>query len=247
MTDNVTDVDLFAAPAPTAPQVPAEISVNELVGEGKKYKTPDELAKAKIHADRHIETLEQTLEALRADLNTRITLEEFMTKVSSKDGAPQVVEPSASNVVPPANTDALTPEKVLELVRAEEAKKARAANTEFVKQELTKKYGGDYLNSLNAKTAELGLTPKQVQEMAATAPKALLALFDKPAPAPTAPVAPPRNAINSAAQPPLSNERDAAYYKNLLKTDPRKYWSRDVQIQMHDDALRLGDNFHKRK
>lgn len=244
MTDDVTNVDLFTAPVVVNP--PAEVSADQLVGEGKKYKTPDDLAKAKLHADTHIERLTQELEALRTDLNTRITLEEFMTKVSSPNNVAPVVDPTPSTVAP-ANADNLTAEKVQEILDQRDAQKTRAANTEYVKNELSKKFGGDYLNNLNAKTQELGLTPAQVQTMAATAPKALLALFGTTAaPVPPGRTAPPTSAYDPNRGPQVSNDRDAQFYKKLLKENPREYWSRETQIRMHDDAMRLGANFNKR-
>lgn len=245
MTDDVTNVDLFVAPV--APVQNTEVAVADLVGEGKKYKSPDDLAKAKLHADRHIEELQESLAALKQELNTRITMEEFVTKVSSQNDLQTAVVPEVGTVAP-ANTDNLTREQVLEMFKNEEAKKVRATNTRYVQQELAKKFGGDYLNSLNEKTSELGMTPAQVQEMAATAPKALLALFGNvpSTPTPTGRTAPPPSAFDMGKQPMTSNDRDYAYYRNLLKTNPKEYWRRETQIKMHEDAIRLGDNFKKR-
>jgi hypothetical protein len=38
-------------------------------------------------------------------------------------------------------------------------------------------------------------------------------------------------------------ERDSSYYDNLRKTDPKRYFTQEVQAQRHRDALKLGEKF----
>src|ERR1700744_6434466 len=91
--DNILDVD----------NTPKEISLEDLVGPGKKYASPQELAKAYYNADTHIKTLTQKQDELRADYlkereenQTRAKLEELIKRldgVSQPDqSTPVVVE-----------------------------------------------------------------------------------------------------------------------------------------------------------
>jgi hypothetical protein len=40
-----------------------------------------------------------------------------------------------------------------------------------------------------------------------------------------------------------TGERDSSYYDNLRKTDPKRYFTQEVQAQRHRDALKLGEKF----
>ena len=237
-TDNV---DLFANVE--APPAPIEDTLAELVGPGKKYADTETALKALVHSQRHIEKLEQNNSDLRSELNTRLTLEDFVTKVSSKTNGtvtPQHVEEPGDDV--PAANSALTVDKVLELVRAEDAKKQRAANAALVKSELVKKYGNDYVNSLRAKAEQLGLTSEDINEMSQTKPKALLALLGDNR-QDQSQTAPPRTQLNTQVNVSDPNRRNYAYYQRLYKEDPKRYLSAPVQLEMDREAQRQGSSF----
>lgn len=36
------------------------------------------------------------------------------------------------------------------------------------------------------------------------------------------------------------------YWEKVRAKDPQRYWRRDTQIQIHKEAVTLGDQFHKR-
>ena len=71
-------------------------TAEDLVGEGKKFKTIDDLAKGKAQADTHITNLEKELAELRQDLSARLTVEDFVSRVGkprSESENNQVSEP----------------------------------------------------------------------------------------------------------------------------------------------------------
>jgi hypothetical protein len=79
--------------------------------------------------------------------------------------------------------------------------------------------------------------------MAATSTTAFLKLIDsvKPADAPLA--VPPRSAVDTGRQAPVTGRKNKAYYDNLRKTDLNTYFSKRVQNEMHAEALRQGADF----
>jgi hypothetical protein len=107
---NVDNNDLFAADDTT-------VSFDQLVGEGKRYANGDVLARSKIEADKAIKQREQELAELRAELNTRLSLEEFLAKTSanvSTQGNNPPVEQTPQKV---EATPSVSKDEVLNLVR----------------------------------------------------------------------------------------------------------------------------------
>jgi hypothetical protein len=91
---------------------------------------------------------------------------------------------------------------------------------------------------VQARANELGVTLDEAAAMARKSPKAFLELF--------VPKGTTSNAASSggtgvtgqrSAPVTGTNVRDKAFYTNLRKTDPRKYWSVDVQAQMRRDLF----------
>lgn len=244
MSDDVTNVDLFDNTniEPAAPAV--EDFTAELVGPGKKYADVGTALKALYHSQNHIERLEQNNSDLRSEIKTRMTIEEFLDKMKNpQDNTANEEElPEPGNNAPSA--DALTPEKVLELVRNERGKEARAANAKSVKDALIAKYGSDYVNALRVKTEQLGLSADDINEMSQTKPKAILALLGVEERTVVPSAAPPRNGMQQSNLPQDANRRNYAYYQKMFKEQPKRYMSSEVQLEMDREAQRQGSSFY---
>src|SRR5690242_15072647 len=104
-----------------------------LVGEGKKFKTPQDLAKGKMESDKFIVQLQKEQAALREELNKRLSVEEFVEKMN-KAPAPSASTPPNQGTEERdlQNTANLTPEQVSKLVQEtfekQKQEDARAAN-----------------------------------------------------------------------------------------------------------------------
>src|SRR4051812_10177738 len=77
--------------------------VVELVGEGKTYKTVDELAKGKINADIHIKRLEEEAKALREQLAGAKSVEDVLEAVKANSVSRQTPSDNG-NVASPAGS-----------------------------------------------------------------------------------------------------------------------------------------------
>lgn len=162
---------LFGAdPAPQTPatteQAPSPFTA--LVGESGKYKTPDELAKAYIHADTFIEQLKAENAQLRAKTQEAKTLDEVLERLQE---AKEPQEPTSSS---------LTPEAVAAIVQQQitgmETAKTRQANLQAADKAMKEKFGekAAEVYAAKANTPELQAIYRNLAE---TAPDQFVALF----------------------------------------------------------------------
>lgn len=227
-----------------------------LVGDGKKFKTPEELAKAKAESDRFIQQLQGELSGLRTELSTRQTLEQLMDKFGSQRVPENTNQSHNQNSEggDGQNVKTLTEADIARLVeeRLTQTEKARLhqANLQTVQNTLIESFGQDYVTHLKAKASELGVTEDYLTTLAKETPKAFLKLVDA-----TGQKAPQQ--ANSLFSPPASQhlpstqsksfaptgERLKSWYDDLKSRNPTEYWSPKVQNQMHQDAIRLGEKF----
>lgn len=234
--------------------------LSEYVGEGKKFKTPAELAKAKAHSDAFIERLQREQAALRNELNTRAKLEELMDRMSTtKDSTGNVnsqgTQTPGENGQDGTATKNLSPddiEKVIEQRLAKREAEARVKNNvEAVKSRLMAEFGDNFVAELENRTKELGLTRDFVQDIAKREPKALFRLLGIDGQQQSSNKetdvfsAPPRSSVNSAGFGIRdTGEKKFADYEKIRKEDPSRYWSPQVQNEIHKQAMKLGEKFY---
>jgi hypothetical protein len=241
--------DLFENPVtdPSTDIDPSKI-YEELVGEGKKFSSPVELARGKYEADQFIERLKREAAELRNELNTRLKMEEVLDRLNQTSSTPPASSQNNQHGDRDDNPSALTPEKIAELVESKvaerEALRTREQNLAFVRDELTKVFGSDYVTHLNRTAQELGFSQDQVRSLAGSNPKALLKLVGaQEAPRSNDPLAPPRSSVQTPLRPQETGLKNKAYFDKIKQTDAARYWSPAVQNEMHREALRLGEKF----
>lgn len=250
-----TSVPLFEGEDRNQPIIdPNKNWLEEYVGEGKKFKDPEDLAKGKAHSDAFIYRLQKEAEELRKELNTRIKLEEFMDRMNSQntDGAHQATQTAgtgdqangtASNATSPDDIERLIEQRLAQI----EAEKQQKQNLDIARAKLQEVYGESYQTALEARTAELGLTKEFVANLAKTQPKALFALLgvDNQQKRDES-IFTPRGSVNTSglANTNQSSEKNWAYYEKVRKQNPAAYFSVQVQNEMHKQAAKLGERFY---
>lgn len=241
--------------------------VEALVGPGKKYKDMEALAKSVLDKDNFIETLKTENHETREELKKRLALEEFLKQTNketnndlsaSRQGLTNAnVEREENKETARGNTPAIDKNELASIVREvlskETTKATRAANIEATKQELIRTWGDNYVAVLSEKVKDLGVNSEFLDDVAARSPKAFLSLVgvqsnqtprNQQAQGNNNP--PPSSRNTSAA--PITNEtvdgiNTKRYYDRLRKEDPKSYYSANVQVRMHNDALKLGEKF----
>lgn len=227
--------------------------VEELVGEGKKFKTIEDLAKGKAEADafiafknREYDTLKEDYLNLRKEHTAGSRLEDLITKLSltqqpSSNESPEVNEENKVPAYKPEDIDA----RVLETVSRLETQRKETANFNEVQAKLQEKLGPNYENILKQQVADLGLSPEDVNTLAKKSPKAFfktLGLEEKQQGDNTF-NAPPRSQNRSDSFAPSSTKRTWAYYEKMRKEQPSVYLNPKTQVQMHKDHKELGNAF----
>ena len=216
--------------------------LEELVGEDKKFKSVEDLAKGKAEADAFIKKLTDELAEVRKDLDTKIGLEEFLTKMKANEqnGSEEVNDgqPISDDPSPNANIEEL----VEQLLSKREQTQSAKANETKVASKLTEVYGDKAREQVQRAAEALGTTPAELQEIGRKNPSMLFRLMGlegRQAPSgSTVPTSTVHISDNGTG-----GERNHAYYQNLKKENPKLYNSPKVQVAMHKDAMRLGERF----
>lgn len=157
---------------PTGFQIPTEAV--DFIGSGKKYQTPEEALKSVPHAQKHIQTLEAELQTLKEELTKRKTAADILDEL--KSGLPQ------ETTIPNVEID---PDKISQIVEQsltiKEQQRIAKQNTETVASKFTEKYGEKAEEVYQTIAKEAGLSVGQLNQLAASAPSAVLKLagFDR--------------------------------------------------------------------
>lgn len=251
---------LFTGKSPVADEVkPDQGEVDYVAHYTKDGKAPDltEIAKGKYHADQHIARLEQEQANLRKELDKRLTYEEVIAKIeaaktpSKSEARTEKSDEEQANEKPHTPSNDLDLSKVEELMRKtyqqESVKAQQAKNIEQIKDTLVKTWGAGYERALSQKAEELGLSKEYMDNLAASSPKAFLALVgvqDTPRASPSSSL-PPQTRVEGRPGNDRSGVKNMSYYNKLMLTDPREYWTPRVQNEIHEQARIQGDAFYK--
>lgn len=207
-----------------------------LVGEGRKYKTVEELAKAYVHIDDFAEQLKSENSKLRQDLAQAKTLEDVLERLKASDTPP----PDKAGDAP---IKALGVDEVAAIVKQTvtgmETARTRQDNLRKADAKM-KELFGDKAAEVFAKEA----TTKEMREalvaLAGVNPDKFVALFAKE---PTAKPAGMDTSVNTAAlthanvSGRVADPTTKEFYEALRKKEPAKYYSQSVQLAMQKAAI----------
>lgn len=241
MADDVFD-------GPTEPVVDENKDyLQELVGEGKKYSTPQELAKAAVHKDQFIEQIKRENAEMREALSKRNNEEEFLSRIE-KVVQPKSPEPQDTPVRRDDVKSAITPEDVEQIIEQREAKRKREENLTSVMSKLQEVYGDQYKSRVQSQAQQLGVGTDFLTDVAAKNPQAfykLLGLDQQPrkddifSP-------PPRTQVTTTTSSP-SSQKDYQYFQNLRREKGDSwYFSQRTQQEIWraaKEAERQGKQF----
>lgn len=253
--------DLFDQEDENSSQEHKEVEnyLEALVGEDKRYKTTEDLAKATAYGQDHIQHLEEENAELRQELQTRMSVEEALATVPQKKDemqsntpAPQEGENSEKTVVAPHLTanevKKLIADSLSEVGRASQA----AENFKTVEQELKKRFGADTRSVLVSKAKELGMSQEEMNEMAVTKPKVFLALVGGEKPKAQNLFNPQSASIDSSKVSQRDLEGNSidghhtqSYWREYAKKKPNGVLNAKEAAQEMRDAIALGQDFFR--
>lgn len=230
---------------------PEKKYLEDFVGEGKKFKDTEALARGKFESDAFIARLQKENDEMRQELQKRLTLEEFMDQMSERENRREVVEPNGERPVERENASEFKLEDIEALLeqRMQERDRlsAKEKNMQTVAETLSKAWGENAQVELNRKARELGLTVQDLKAYAEQTPAVFYRLVGVDSGNNTrfSPSAPAPSSVATDRVPLGTSEKNLAYYNKMKKESPKQYWSREVQAEMHRQAQKLGENFFK--
>lgn len=222
-----------------------ENAYEALVGEGKKFKDPESLAKGKLESDRYVSKLQSELNELRTELSRRQSAEDIKTQILEglKNKDPQTQPPATppADPVDPATQKVNIEELVRDTITRAETERTAKQNREIVTTTLRQRFGEDTQIELNKISKQLQIPLTELEALAAKSPKAFFALIgvDNQTQTPSAPA--PRSQTQAPVK--TSGTRDKAYYERLKASNPSEYFSSKTQKQMYKDAIEQGQSF----
>lgn len=215
----------------------------ELVGEDKKFKTPADLARSKMEADRFILQLQEEAKGLRTELKSRKAMEDLIDRLENPPPSQQQQETSPDAKGTTATTDLDLSERLDQLLSQREERRVRQGNLDTVHQKLSEVYGRQYKQVIKQKAQELEIGEQFLDDLAARSPNALFSLLQvENEQRPVTDFTPPPRTQRLASFKPETTKKTMSWYQKQYK-GPSAYWPPAVQAQMHKDAYALGDAF----
>lgn len=235
----MSDVFSAAAKVEGAGETVSPAALSDLVGEGKKFATVEDLAKGKLESDRFIAQLQEELKGLRdasqRDHNAATNLAALQNEIASlkaKTNSPPEPSPNTKGEL----TQGQLEELVANAITKKEQERTVAQNIAMAQSQLVKAYGSTEKaqEMLSVKAAEIGMSVPDLRAIAAKSPTAFLQIIG--ATTKTASDGPDfgTQKLNPAALP-LTNgqpkQGSAAYYNKMRKEIGNKAFFSNVKLQ----------------
>lgn len=216
-----------------------------------KDKSKEEILEAKAESDLYIKTILKQKDELREDyLKQR---EELLAKAKFEElldrfeNAPKEIlsnTPAKEEESPkynPKEIESLIENKIRQTKIIEQETK----NFQTVETKLRERYGDNYKSVLREQQNSLGLSSDDINNLAKKSPEAFFRMTGLDTVKNESFETPPRNnQRNNNFAPRGEVKRNYAYYQELKKADPKIYFDSKISVQMHNDALAMGDRFY---
>lgn len=227
--------------------------LEELVGDGKKFKSPEELARGKAESDDYISHLLKEHDALKqdyakalSDAKAKANFEDMLTRYenirnndtgSFNQADPEDDEKPSLDL---KQIETLVSNKIAETAKQQEQEK----NFKAVQNKLKEQLGSNYSAVLKQRIDNTpGLTIEMVDQLARTSPDAVFNLLGMNQKS-DSPITAPHSSLRSDNFSPSSQtKRTRSYYVKMRKENPTQYYNPKTSLQMYEDAKNIPDFF----
>jgi len=224
---------------------PIDVGLNDLVGEGQKYKSPDELAKAYANLEAHSRKIEAENAKIRAERDTR-EAGNTSTKQGQDDLDPaDQPDKSPKQEAPKRSDDVDLRSQIREEVTKLSEEEKLARNLETTASKMAEVYGSpqEATAAIKAKAAELDVGVDWLRNMAATSPKLFFNTMGVDAPQRSTSTPSSGNGARFGQQ---DTTRNFEYFDKMRRDNPKQYFSAATQQEMLKQARTMGGDFYKR-
>lgn len=218
--------------------------VSELVGDGKKFKTIEDLAQGKLQADIHIKRLEEEARVMRDTLAGAKAIDDVLQAIQAKtslDGNPSKIgEPEdKSTLQSPGLSEEQVAKIVAEKMTGFETAKQKDANRVKSNELMTQLFGEKAKEKFESKASSPALRQALVT-LAETSPAEFISLFEEKKNESIVDLSGSKNLNTLNVNTSNSNAEPGTqlYYNKLRKEKPKLYYSAAVQLEMHAAALK---------
>lgn len=224
----------------------AQPSVDNLVGEGKKFKTVDDLVKGKVEADAFIDQLQKQIEGLRAEVDAKATAEQQLAQLKNELAQRQVAPAQPRVSTGPALTASDIEALVERTITSRDRNRTASQNIEEANTQAIRYFGSQEAaaKAVQAAAAKRNISVTKLKEIAAESPTTFAELVGVPS-TPTA------QTVGSFVQPSSGapdkehvslQEKPGTYEfaEHIRRTDPRKYWTPKFQQMYVWEATKAG-------
>lgn len=215
--------------------------LEELVGEGKKFASIDDLARGKAEADLFIARITAENAKYKDEVEKRKTMEEVLDQIKQFQNIPPTPntppnnsgERDTDNLFDQSKVEAIVHEKLAQSERERVAKD----NLAYVVNTLQNRFGNGFQTELDNRAKELGLGKEFLTNLAKEQPTAFLAMMGE-----TSAIPPVASTARTAPQN-LRNRKNWAYYEDIRRKDFNRY--NTLQGEMFASLKEQGDDFYK--
>ena len=223
-----------------------ELGLNDLVGEGRKYSTPDDLAKAYANVETFAEQLKRENAELRAFKDAQ---EANNQNQKTPEGSGQEPPKKDDNPNPAPNSQAPSADdfrsQIREEVSALNAQERAARNLDTAAHKLAELLGGEAkaTEAIRKRAQELDVSVDWLRDTAARSPEAFYSAMGVTAQVGTrqTPGYSPEVRVNESG-----NVKNFEFFDKIRKEDPKLYYSAATQREMLIQAKHQGADFYKR-
>ena len=242
LTDALEQVEGDIPNQEVVPEQKEEDFIQNLVGDDKKYKTANDLAKAYHHANMHIDELKSDLDEYKGG---KELLNEVLDEIrsSNTEEREEVSVAQKTQIEPRIQTD-----NVAKIVDEEFAKRevlaAKKANVETSMNKLREMYGSD----TNVKVAVSkaigndGNVKRVIDDLSKTSPDSMVKFITGISPVEQAPQS-NTPGVDASAAPPIAFEGELTWTKcrEVRKSNPKLYSSPQFRLQIEAAANKAAE------
>lgn len=233
-------------------EVPATEALAILVGEGKRYATVEDLAKAKLHADEFIEQLKNEGHELRQDLDQRLNAEEMLEEIKKTrdEITAKAAEAGAGATTPGLDKEAISA-LVSDSIAESDRQKVSEQNILTVDTKMKELYGDKATEVLKKKAAELNVGVDFLKGVAEKSPDAFFNTIGVSTPKGTTTPGAPTGGTNSEALRVVNEGSQVEantweHFEKIRKENPRRYFSTEVQNKLFEARKNNPEGFYKK-
>lgn len=176
--------NLFSQQQQQAPEITGEAALADLVGEGKKYATVEDLAKGMVHGQHHIGTLEHETATLREQSSSNKSIEDVLAAIKGTQ-EPAAQQPAATDQSQqPASSDVSIADQIAAAFKDRDNQvvaTTESQNRATLVKDLGALYGADAVTLYAQVGSDLGIN---LDELAGKSPAAVMKLIADARPAP---------------------------------------------------------------